>query len=60
MDKVIENLELQLQLAFLTDSTIIHISRDEGLFVFERLKEIREKWYESNNESEVKESEVEE
>ena len=46
MDKVIEDLEWQLTFAFLTDSTQVHIDRDEGMFILERLKEIRDKWYE--------------
>lgn len=53
MDKVIEDLERQLTLAFLTNSTQVYIDRDEGVFILDRLKEIRDKWYEEGENNDI-------
>ena len=53
MDKVIEDLEFQLQIAFLTNSSQIQIEKEKGLFILERLREMRDKWYEGGENNDI-------
>ena len=46
MDALIKELESQIQLAFMVGSTMVQIDKFKALFIVDRLKEIRDKWYE--------------
>lgn len=46
MDAIIKELESKIQIAFMAGSTMVHVDKFQALFILDRLKEIRDKWYE--------------